>query len=424
MIEIFIILLLILLNGVFSLSETAIIASRQSKLLSEIEKGNKQAQKVLDTTESPNRFLSTTQIGITLVAIISGLFGGIALSADLDRYVSRIPFLEEYSSTVSYVIIVILITYLTLVIGELVPKRIGMRYPETIAKKMVPVVGVLSKITAPLVWLLMFSTEGILTLFGMKKSDEAAITEDDVNSMIARGAAAGTFEKVEQDIVERLFFLSDRNVGSLMTNKMEIIALNISDEAQIRQKLMDNPYYTYPVYEDKIDNIIGILDSKTVLSKVLSGKKINYRAVLKVPLFVYDKTEAFRLLELYKEAKTDYAVVIDEFGNFEGVVTFRDFFEALVGEVNLNPNETPEIIATSKNSWLVDGLISFDEFILHFDLPSENLDKKHDFHTLGGFVAYFTKHIPSEGEKFSWQGLNFEIVDMDGLRVDKVLVTK
>lgn len=424
MIELVIIFCLILLNGLFSLSETALIASRKTKLQAEAEKGNKQAKKALEAAQNPNQFLSTTQIGITLIGIISGLYGGVALSDKLNQYLSRIPAFQAYSYSLSYILIVILITYLSLVIGELIPKRIGMNYAESIAKKMVTPVGVLSKVTAPLVWLLSISTESILKLFGMKKGDEAAITEEDVNNMIAQGAAIGTFEKVEMDIVERVFFLGDRNVGSLMTNKMEIVALNISDENQIKQKLVDYPYYMYPVYEEKIDNIIGVLDSKIVLSKILLGKKVNFRSMLKQALFVYDKTEAFRLLDLFKEARTDYAVVIDEFGNFEGVVTLRDFFEALVGEVNLYPNEQPEIVARSKNSWLVDGLISFDEFILYFDLPVQGLDKKNDFHTLGGFVAYFTKHIPQEGEEFSWHGLDFEIVDMDGLRVDKVLVTK
>lgn len=426
MTESIIILLLIIINGVFSMAEIAIVSSNKIKLENEANEGDEKAKRALELANSPNRFLSTVQVCITLIGIVSGVFGGAALSDDLKIELNKIPDIAPYSETISYLIIIFIITFISLVVGELVPKRIGLLYSETIAKNLSGFMKALSSFGSPIIWILSKSTEFLLRLFGIKKESEKLITvsEEEITAMIEKGTESGTFEEVEQDIVERLFFLSDRNVGSLMTNKTDIILLDIQEEDEIIKSLTEHQFINYPVYENEIDNIIGILNSKKVLSKVLAGGKMDYRSMLTPPLFVHDKLDALKLLEQFKKSNAEFAIVVDEFGTFSGVVTLKDLFEALVGEVTTTHDNSAEIVQRDDKSWLVDGLISFDEFLRYFDLSEENIHKENDFHTLSGFVMYITRHIPKTGEKFDWKDYLFEVIDMDGLRVDKVLVTK
>lgn len=424
MTEAFIILLLIIINGFFSMAETAIVSSSKIKLENEAAEEDEKATKALEIVHSPANVLSIVRIIITLTGILTGVLGGVFLAGKVNAYLSSIGF--PYSQTISYVGIVILTTYAFLMLGELIPRRLGVRFAEVIVKNTAGLLKAIAVAGKPALFLTSRVADGLLALFGFRRDNEKnnTVSEEEITAMIEKGTEAGTFDELEQDIVERLFFLSDRNVGSIMTSKMDIVALDITDEEDIRKKLSENSFINYPVYEGEIDNIIGVLNSQKYLARVLAGGQFDTRATLAPPLFVHDKLDALKLLEQFKKTRTEFAVVVDEFGGFSGIVTLKDLFEALVGEVTTSQNNQSDIIQRDEQSWLVDGLISFDEFLRYFEIHDSHIHKENDFYTLSGFVMYITRHIPKTGEKFDWENYAFEVVDMDGLRVDKVLVTK
>ena len=426
MIESFIILLLILINCIFSLAETAFITSNKIRLENEAEEGDKEAEAASKLINSSYQFLFTIRIVVTMSAVMIGLLSGISLSKYLEIYLNRWGAFGQNNHIVSYIITILITGYIFLVLGELVPRRLAAQYPEKIAKKLAGVFIAIAKIGAPFVWALSKSANIILYLFGIKsdRTVPSAVSEEEITAMIEKATESGTFEAVEQDIVERLFFLSDRNVGSLMTSKMDVVSLDIRDKEETLKKIQENNFVYYPVYEKEIDNIIGVLNTKKVLTKLLSGEEIDIRSLLAPPLFVHDKLDALKLIDQFKKAQTDYAIVVDEFGSFSGIVTLNDLFKALIGDVNITPEVQPEIVQRDENTWLVDGVFSFDEFLRHFDLEAINIHKENDFYTLSGFVMFITRHIPKTGETFTWENYLFEVVDMDGLRVDKVMVTK
>lgn len=421
--EILVILGLILLNGFFSMSEIAVVSSRKSKLEADAEDGDSKAKSALEVIKSPTRFLSTVQVGITLIGILTGVFGGATLAEELAQWLMQFSSIAEYSEGLSLLIVVLTITYFTLVLGELVPKRIGLTNPERIASYVAFPMHILSKITAPLVWLLSSSTEVIVKLFGFKNR-ENIITEEEIKAMMKEASTGGAVEKAEHDIVERVFFLGDSDVGSLMTNRMDVIALDAADDFETNKKIIADSIHTnFPVYENDLDNIIGILNVKALVPSLLNNEKTDLKQLLKKPLFVPETMKAFKLLENMKTNKTHFAIAVEEHGSIKGIVTTNDLFKALVGNL-YNDNREPEITERSDGSFLVDGLISLDEFFRYFKIEdTEEIDKQ-GFFTLGGLVLYVTKHIPEASEKFTWRNFTFEIIDMDGARVDKVLVKK
>ncbi len=421
--EIGIILLLVIINGVFSMAEIAIVSSRKSRLESIAQKGNKGAEAALELANSPNTFLSTVQIGITLIGILTGVFSGANLSKLLAAHIARIPQLHNYSQGISVFLIVLFITYLSLVLGELVPKRLGMHNPEVIASVMARPMNVISKITAPLVWLLSISTEGLLRLFRLKPSDEPAVTEEEVTSLIAQGTNLGVFEEVEQDIVERVFALSDRRVGSIMTNKLDVEWIDINDEFEsIKQTILQSEYSNFPVCRNSLDDVIGIINTKKFLQTLLQNEQVDWHAMVEKALFIPETMKAFRVLEQFKANKIRIAVVVDEFGTVQGLVSMKDLFEAMVGDLQEAAEEDAEIVEREDGSYLIDALIPFDEFVSYFELPDIDPEERAGFHTLGGLIFNIARQIPKTGETFSWNGMHFEIVDMDGNRIDKVLV--
>lgn len=422
--EFIILLALIILNGIFSMSEIAIISSRKSKLEAESEEGNKNAEEVLKILESPTRFLSTVQVGITLIGILTGVFGGATLTDFLAEWLKQYQFVGEYSHGLALLIVVLLITYFTLVLGELVPKRIGLTNPEKIAGVIAFPMRFLELLASPAVWLLSHSTDAILKALGVQASKENVVTEEEIKALMKEASNVGEVEKEEHDIVERVFFLGDTEVGSLMTNRMDLVALDINEGIDENKKIIAESVYTnFPVYENDLDNVIGVLNIKHILTAWAENKSPDLKNLLEKPLFVPETMKAFKLMETMKGSKTHFAIAVDEHGSVKGVVTVNDLFQALVGNL-YNDHRAPEIVERADGSFLVDGLISLDEFYRYFDIEdTEEIDSQ-GFFTLGGLVLYITKHIPSVAEKFTWKDLTFEIIDMDGARVDKILVTK
>lgn len=424
--EIFAIGMLILLNGMLAMSEIAVISSRKIKLQKMSQDGNKGADITLELLESPNQFLSAVQIGITLIGILAGAFGGATISIYLNNYLSGFSFLAPYSDTLSIIIVVLIITYFSLVVGELVPKRIGLNNPEKISVKIARPLLILSRITSPVVSLLSFSTDSLLRLIGSKKESSDKVTEDEIKLLIKEGLKAGTVEKEEEDIIKRVFRLDQQKVGSLMTPKTEIIWLDLDDPLEEAEKqIIGSERSIFPVGKDELNNFLGVVQTKDILGSILNGEKINIESNLKEPLVIPETLPILDVLNLLKENKNyvHMAMVVDEYGSIEGLITLNDILEALVGDIpSLDEPNEPKAILRKDGSWLVDGYLSAEEFkeVLNIEkLPDEN---KGNFNTIGGFIMSYTGKVPDTGEIFQWENIEFEIVDMDGHHIDKILV--
>ncbi|MDR3250989.1 MAG: hemolysin family protein [Tannerella sp.] len=420
--EVLIIIGLIILNGLLSMSEIALVSSRKVRLETLAKKGSKSAQKALKLSKEPDKFLSTIQIGITLIGILTGLFSGEAFAGNLSEVLSRISFIEPYAFAVSKFIIVVVVTYLTLVLGELVPKRIGMSFAEKVAMALAGPMYLLSKATAPVVWILSKSTQAVVTLFGLSNAgDNSKITEEEIKAVIHEGFEGGEVEEVEQDIVERVFHLGDRTVGSIMTHRSDLVWIDLSDSAAlIREKVKANLYNTYPVVSDKFDNIQGVVFLKDLFGYI-DSPEFSISKILLPAHFIQENMSVYKALEQFRQARVKYGIVTDEFGSVQGIVTLKDIIDALIGEVN-EVDDEPEIIKRRDGSVLVDGQCSFYSFLEYFDL--ENLYEENDYNTLSGLILDVLERVPKTGDDFSWMNFNFEIVDMDGARIDKVLVRK
>ncbi len=424
--EIFAIGVLILLNGILAMSEIAVISSRKIKLQKMSQEGNKGADITLELLESPNQFLSAVQIGITLIGILAGAFGGATVSIYLNNYLSSFSILAPYSDTLSIIIVVLIITYFSLVVGELVPKRIGLNNPEKISVKIARPLKILSKITSPVVSLLSISTDSLLRLIGSKKESSDKVTEDEIKLLIKEGLEAGTVEKEEEDIIKRVFRLDQQKVGSLITPKTEIIWLDLDDPLEeVGKQIIESERSIFPVGRDELNNFLGVVQTKDILGSILNGEKITIESNLKEPLVIPETLPVLDVLNLFKE-NSNYvhmAMVVDEYGSIEGLITLNDILEALVGDIPAldEPNE-PKAIPRKDGSWLVDGYLSAEEFkeVLNIEkLPDEN---KGNFNTIGGFIMSYTGKVPVTGEIFQWRNLEFEIIDMDGHHIDKILV--
>lgn len=417
--EIIIIFILILLNGFFSMSEIAVISARKSKLRTEAKIGNKSAKKALELAEEPDRFLSTIQIGITLIGILTGLYSGEAFATDFAIVLKETGIHGAVAYPVAKLIIVITVTYITLVFGELVPKKIGLTASENIAKIIAAPMSLLSKIATPFVWLLSKSSSLIFKLLNIKTSD-SKVTEEEIKSLIQEGTDDGEVQIVEQDIMERVFVLGDRTVDSIMTHRNDIFWINSKlSNTEILQFVQQHPFDIYPVANQSIDEMIGIVALKDLFGK-LEKVTFHIQDEVKNALNFPTNMEVYKALEEMKQKHQRYALVFDEFGSFQGVVTLKDILEALVGAFP-EEHEEPDIVEREDGSWLVDGQCSFYDFLDYFDM--EDLYLKYEYNTVSGLVLNKLEHIPVEGEKFSWKKFSFEIVDMDGARIDKILVS-
>lgn len=421
--EILILILLILTNGLFSLAEMAVVSARKVKLQQSAEAGNKGARTALALAVEPTRFLSTVQIGITLIGILSGALGGATIAETLATYFAQYPVLQPYSEEIGVGIVVTAITFFSLVIGELVPKRLALNNAERIATLVAPLMQFVATVTKPFVSLLSFSTEIVLRLLGIKVASEPAITEEEVKILIEQGREAGVFEDVEQEIVERVFRLSDRTVNSLMTHRSEIVWLDVDDPLEENiKKIISSGHSNFVVCKGDVDEVIGVLRAKDLLREYAAGRSVAIPASLPMPPFVPQGMNALVVVERLRKDKSPVALIVDEYGSIDGMVTLTDVLEAIVGNIPaLDVDGEPEATRREDGSWLLDGMMSVDDLQMLLDLD-ELPGNPHDYETVGGLFMNQMGRIPAVGAKFEWKDFRFEVMDMDGHRVDKVLV--
>ncbi len=423
-IEILTILVLIIVNGVFSMSEMAIVSARKVRLQHQANQGDTKARAALELAEAPNRFLSTVQVGISLIGILTGAFGGATLADKLASYLRLIPGLAAYSHPIAFAIVVLTITYLSLIIGELVPKRLALNNPERIAANVAIPMRMVEAIASPVVHLLSASTDLVLRVLGIGPSTEPQVTEEEIKVLIEQGTEAGTFEEAEQDMLERVFRLGDRPVNALMTPRPDIVWLDLEDSAEEnRQKMMESAHSRFPVCQGGLDNVLGVLHVTDLLGRSLSGQPLDLTVSLRQPVFVPESTRGLKVLELFKQTGIHMALVVDEYGVVQGVVTLNDILVEIVGDVSsADELENPQAVQREDGSWLLDGMLPVDEFFELFDIEELPGEHRGSYQTLGGFVMTHLGRIPAAAEHFEWEGMRFEVMDMDGNRVDKVLV--
>lgn len=420
--EIIIIIILILVNGFLSMSEMAVVSARKSKLEADAKKGSKSAKAALELADNPDNFFSTLQIGITLIGILTGLFSGEAFAADLSVYVAKISFLSPYAYMISKALIVILVTYLTLVIGELVPKRLGMAKAESIAKFIAKPMMFLSKLTYPLVWILAKSSALISNILGLNKTKDSPVTEEEIKAMMKESLNDGELDEAEHDIVERVFDLGDRKISSIMTHRSELVTLDINDTKEtLIRKIEGNLYNTYPVVSGKLDNIVGFVNLKALFVAVQKDD-FSLKNIVTKTFYLPENMNLNKALEFFKKERIKSALITDEFGCVVGIVSLKDIMEAIVGEM-LEEDELADIIEREDGTFIIDGRYSFYDFLSYFD-KEYMFDDDINFNTISGLIIDILEEIPQEGQKVRWHDFTFEIMDMDAARIDKVLVHK
>ncbi|HEX2961648.1 MAG TPA: hemolysin family protein [Ignavibacteriales bacterium] len=422
--ELIIILILIIANGLFAMSEIAVVSSRKARLENLARKGNQKSRTALDLANSPSKFLSTVQVGVTTISVITGAVSGATLGKKLSYVLSTVPFIGKYADILGYTLVVAAITYVTLVIGELVPKRIGMNNPEKIALKVSGWMKTLSRVGTPIVALLSHSTDFVLKLLNLRPPSEPNVTEDEIRMLIRQGNKAGVIEKAEQDILESVFRLGDKRVEAVMTPRTKIVWLDINAPSEENKKIILESHFShFPVCDENLDNLKGVISIKELYYFHVQGKQYDIHTHLREPLFIPEGTRALKLLDRFKESGKSIAIVIDEYGGVEGLITITDLVEEVLGELSMQDHAEPYAKRRDDGSWLVDGMIPVDEFKRVFKLETLPGEETEDFQTIGGFILLKMEKIPKEGEKLESAGLNFEILDMDGNRIDKVLVT-
>jgi len=423
-VEYLILLCLILVNGVFAMSEIAIVSSRRARLQQRADAGSGGARMALRLSQDPGNFLSTVQVGITTIGILSGAFGENAIAERLIAVFDQYPLLAPYSKGLATVAMVAIITYLSVVLGELVPKRFALQHPETIATLIATPMHWLSRLTYPLVRLFSLSSAVLLGLLGARGSNEPPVTEEEIKSMLKEGTEAGVFEHAEQAMVGNVFRLDDLRMTAIMTPRPDIAFLDLDDPPAVnREKLATGNYLTWPVCRDGLDQVVGVLDAKDLLRRVLSGAELDIEAALRPVLFVPESISPMQLIETFRRRRTTVALVVDEYGGVEGVVTLSDLLEAIVGDLPWETTGEDEDAAVRRDdgSWLLDAGLPLDRLQAIFP-QAQAPDARAGYHTLGGLVMDRLGRIPSVGDRFDWGGLRFEVVDMDRRRVDRLLV--
>ncbi|MBD2717291.1 HlyC/CorC family transporter [Microvirga sp. STR05] len=419
--ELLVILLLVILNGVFSMSEIALISSRKSKLEAEAKQGSRTAQAALELAREPTRFLSTVQIGITLISILTGVFSGAGLTTQLQGIIARVSVLAPFADSIAVVLMVIFITYLSVVIGELLPKRIGLTNPEGIIKFMAAPMALLSRFTSPFIWLLTVSSDFLIKLMGIK-TQESPVTEEEIKAMIKESASEGTIQEIEHDIVKNVFSLGDRRVGSLMTSRQDIVWLDLNDDLTItKQKVLTRKQSAYPLCQGSLDEVRGMVYLKDLVNETLDAQLLRLAELQKEPLFMPASSKAYHALELFRQRRTHQGIVVDEFGGVVGLVTIDDILDALVGDVSPDSEENPAIIERNDGTFLIDAQMPFAEFAERFHITVAQRRGLSGFHSLGGFALHILSVLPRAGEHFTWEGHYFEIVDVDRSHIDKIL---
>ncbi len=418
--EILILILLIFVNALIVVSEIALISARRSRIESLANKGDEKAKKALYLIDHPERFLSTAQIGMTLIAILTGVYSGEKFGDELKPFIEQFEPLKAYAGTIATTIVVIIVTFLSVIFGELIPKKLAMLKAEKIARSTAGTMHFVSSFLKPLVWLLSGISNLIFKIFNIKKPSDSGVTEEEIKAMITEGSEHGSIEEDEKEIIERVFHLGDRNITSLMTHRTEIIWLDINDTVETAKSKLDEVIFsTYPLCDGAIDEIKGLVYVKDLVKAAPTTK---LHTLLKPALYVPENNSAYQLLEKIKTSKIHASFIVDEYGTVEGMITLNDIMEAIVGDVPQTGQDEYEIIKREDGSFLVDALIQFYDFLSYFERADWMNEGEHEFDTLAGFVLHELEHIPVTGEKFSWKDFKFEIIDMDGQRIDKILV--
>lgn len=401
------------------MAEIALVSARKARLEAQANKGDKKAKDALALANHPDHFLSTVQIGITLIGILTGIYSGKNITTDIEVFVQQFPALVPYKEEIATTTVVILMGYFSLVFGELIPKRIGLSSPEKIAKFVAGPMRVVSWITFPFIWLLTQSTRLISKIFNIK-SDESQVTEEEIKAIINEGTEQGTLEETEQEIIERVFHLSDRNITSLMTHRSDIVWFNTTDtEETIREKILKEPHSIYPICEGEIDNIKGVISLKDLYT---NNDNIPFKNLMRTALFVPDNNTAFKVMEKFKESQLHSCFIVDEYGSVLGMITLKDILEAIIGDMPQHDDDEYEVIRRDDGTFLVDGQLPFYDFLSYFDKTDWMNEGEQEFDTIAGFILHKLKRIPIASDKLEWNGFDFEIMDMDGHRIDKVLV--
>jgi len=416
--DILIILFLILLNGVFAMSEIAMVSSSKPRLQSAAKRGDRAARKALDLSTNPGKFLSTVQIGITLIGILTGIYSGEKIEDDLISYLNTFDWLKAYSKTIAVSIIVVTLTFFSLVLGELVPKRIGLTMPEKVSRYLSFPMYWISVATAPFIWLLTVTSDLIIRIFRIRSSSDSKVTEEEIKAIIKEGTEGGAIQEIERDIVERVFILGDRNVSSLMTYRDDVVHLKDDYDAEKIRKVVDEEMHSiYPVLNSESE-WIGIVLLKDLFRHI---RETSFKLTdhIRQPQIVAANCSAFEALRLFKTSKIHYAVIVDEFGQMQGLITMNDLLESLVGDVSQPEGADTGIIQRVDGSWLIDGQYPLIEFLRRFDL--DELILHYPYNTISGLILHELRRIPSAGDSFRWRSFDIEIVDMDGARIDKVL---
>ncbi len=419
--EIIIIIILILFNGLLSMSEFALISSRKSKLEPIAKQGKKGAIKALFLIDKSDKYLSTIQVGITFIGILTGVYSGATITQTLKEWLIHFPILIPYAGAIAKIIIVIIITYFTIIIGELIPKKLGIIFPERIIQRISGFMSFFMKLCTPFTWLFTKTINLIIKLFHIDTSESNKITEAEILAAIEQGTSEGEIQEVEQDIVERVFDLGDRDVESLMTYRNELICIDITDSKEkIHYIIYHHMHSYYPVIDGSLDKLLGVVYLRDLFTCPFE-EDFNIQKYIHKPQYIPETTSAYNVLKLFKETKIYYAFVIDEFGYLQGMITAVDIMEALVGKISHLQENEETIIQQNDNTWIADGQFSFYDFLSHFEM--EDLFPDNDYNTLSGLILELTEHIPEVEEKINWKNFEFEIMKMDGVRIDKVLVT-
>ena len=402
------------------MSEIALISARKNRLETAAKKGNANAKVALDLVNSPNKLLSTVQIGITLISILTGIFSGDKITTDVQGFVSTFSALKPYAHTIAVGIVVVILTFFSLVLGELLPKRIGLNYPENIAKAVAVPMKIISQVTAPFIWLLTISTDFLLKVLNIKPTADGKVTEDEIKAIIKEGTEVGEVQEIEQDIVERVFHIGDRKINSLMTHRSDIVYLSVNDSIEdLKSKVLNELHSVFPVCGDGLDEIIGVVSLKDLFSNFDKGN-FDLKAIAKEPVYLIEQTSAYKALENFKKTRVHYAFIVDEHGVFQGIITLDDILEALVGDASDFDDDEYKLVANQDGTWLVDGQYSLHDFLTYFDM--DDLTNDYEVTTVSGFFITELGTIPQQGEKLIWNKLELEAQKMDGVKIDKVLI--
>ncbi len=425
--EIVLIFLLLFANGLFAMAEIAVVAARKTRLKTMIEEGSSGAKLALALSNAPGKFLSTVQVGITLVGVLAGAVGGANIADKLTPFIAQVPLLADYAGILSLILVVGVITFLSVILGELVPKRLALNNPERIASAMAKPMNSLSTMFSPLVNLLNFTSDFLMAALGVRKAKESSVSEEEVRVLIDEGLSAGIFKKAEKEMVESVFELDEQSAGDLMTPRARMIWLSLDDpDEENWRRIAGSGHSHFPVYHDTRDNVVGMISVKSLWANLSLAGRVELRALVTPPLYVPNAMPAGKLIEEFKKSGKHQALVVDEFGGLQGLVTLNDVMMAIVGNLpEREQRHEPKAILRQDGTWAIDAMLDIDEtktsLGIDEDLPGEDENR---YSTLGGFMLFRLGHIPHEGEKFMWSRYEFEVIDMDRQRIDKVLVTQ